>query len=74
MVSCSTLDPLTVIVPAVPVPSKIQPSVVVGVTDCEAEFVAVINPFEDTEIVGYAVILVLGVAAVPPSSGKSMSL
>lgn len=58
------LLPLTVILPEVPLVTK--PEVIEGVTFYEAAALAVIRPvLEFTEMVGFAVIVVDGVVALP---------
>ena len=56
-------DPLTVIVPAVPL--ETYPAETVGVTDCVLLTDAVIKPPLLTEMVGFAVTVVAGVVADP---------
>lgn len=63
VVNCWVLLPLTVMVPAVP--EDTYPADTVGVTLFVVLVVAVINPAELTEIVGFAVIVVAGVDAEP---------
>ena len=61
--NCEVLLPDTVIVPAVP--EETYPSLTVGVTLLVALAVAVIRPEEFTLILGFAVIEVAGVDALP---------
>ena len=61
--SCDVPEPETVTVPAVPLDT--YPALTVGVTDFDPLTVAVMRPFESTEIVGFAVMLVAGVVALP---------
>lgn len=66
VVSCSVALPLTVTVPAVP--AEIYPADTEGVTFCDVLVDAVIKPLEETVIVGFAVIVVAGVVALPDAT------